>query len=581
MATPSQFAHVVYKTYRYRAMIEWYQCVFDARIQQRNERFAFLTYDDGHPRFAFLDMGPPAANAPAREQHREGAPHVAYTRKKLEELEETYRRLKLHGIAPVLATRHDTALSLYYEDPDGNALEFQVDLSDAAHDDFTAEAVLAGTPWDPDAVFAGLAGGASAEELLFTPCRPEGRCDAGRLTPLPERRATAADFLAAVDRILPAIRAEAAEAERIGRMTDGLIRVMTEAGVFCALKPRRWGGMEIDPAAFFEGTLRIGSASGSAGWVAGLLNIHAWHVGLFSEPAQREVFGDHADVRICSGYAPTGQVARADGGFQLSGRWGFACAADHCSWALLGGVAPGGPGGDEFRTFLVPEQDFQIDESSWNETGLRGSGSKDVVVRSAFVPEHRTHRLTDSYHGKDPGRAVNSSPLFKIPGRSLFACATAAPAVGAAVGALEAFVDEARTRFKVDSGGNAREASSALLTRLAAASTAVRDARARIGANCSDLYDMARSGRKIPFEVRARLRYEAAQSIEACLSAVLRLFEVEGTDTVTTGKLLLRDLMAMRNHPFGIPQARPDAYAKAILDLKARPFSRASLASVV
>jgi hypothetical protein len=42
MTAPSRFCHVVYKTHRYNEMIEWYQRVFEARIQHRDDRLLRL-----------------------------------------------------------------------------------------------------------------------------------------------------------------------------------------------------------------------------------------------------------------------------------------------------------------------------------------------------------------------------------------------------------------------------------------------------------------------------------------------------------------------------------------------------------
>ena len=49
MVAPSKFAHVVFNTHRYDEMIDWYAGVFEARVQHRDDRLAFLTYDDEHP----------------------------------------------------------------------------------------------------------------------------------------------------------------------------------------------------------------------------------------------------------------------------------------------------------------------------------------------------------------------------------------------------------------------------------------------------------------------------------------------------------------------------------------------------
>ena len=71
------------------------------------------------------------------------------------------------------------------------------------------------------------------------------------------------------------------------------------------------------------------------------------------------------------------------------------------------------------RTFLVPRSDYQIDDN-WHVAGLKGTGSKDIVVEGAFVPEHRTHKLIDGFMRKSPGNAVNPSPLYRLPFGQIF-----------------------------------------------------------------------------------------------------------------------------------------------------------------
>jgi alkylation response protein AidB-like acyl-CoA dehydrogenase len=38
---------------------------------------------------------------------------------------------------------------------------------------------------------------------------------------------------------------------------------------------------------------------------------------------------------------------------------------------------------------LLPRPDYDILDT-WFTSGMRGTGSKDIVIKGAFVPEHRT-----------------------------------------------------------------------------------------------------------------------------------------------------------------------------------------------
>lgn len=172
MVAPSKFAHVVYNTHRYEEMIDWYGRVFEARVQHRDDRLAFLTYDDEHHRFAFLNLGPPKAGATQRDPMAVGVNHLAYTWRDVGELVDTYRRLKSCGIEPWRPVRHGMTLSIYYRDPDGNGLEFQVDLMapEEANAFMAGEAFAKnpiGEPFDPEELAARYDAGKPVDDLIF------------------------------------------------------------------------------------------------------------------------------------------------------------------------------------------------------------------------------------------------------------------------------------------------------------------------------------------------------------------------------------------------------------------------------
>lgn len=180
MVAPSKFAHVVFNTHRYEEMIAWYLRVFEARVQHRDDRLAFLTYDDEHHRFAFADLGPAPDSIAVPQPGAVGVHHLAYTWNGVAELIDTYRRLKGDGILPWRPIRHGFTLSIYYRDPDGNGLEFQTDLmtAEAANRFMDSPAFAAnpiGEPFDPDALAARLDAGAAIDDLIFRSDQPENR----------------------------------------------------------------------------------------------------------------------------------------------------------------------------------------------------------------------------------------------------------------------------------------------------------------------------------------------------------------------------------------------------------------------
>lgn len=170
---PQKFVHIVYRTRRFAEMLAWYETVFDAKVQYQDPALAFLTYDDEHHRFAFanLDVIRPDASEPA-QRNLVGVDHVAYTYGSLGHLLENYDWLKARGIAPYWCVHHGITVSMYYADPDGNQMEFQVDCfptADAAnalmHGPRMATNPI-GVEYDPDDWLARLRAGTPESELL-------------------------------------------------------------------------------------------------------------------------------------------------------------------------------------------------------------------------------------------------------------------------------------------------------------------------------------------------------------------------------------------------------------------------------
>jgi catechol-2,3-dioxygenase len=178
MAKPAKFAHVVYQTRRFDEMVDWYQNVFEAKVVYQNPVLAFLTYDDEHHRFAFANMSAfKPDGAIAAERPDTGVNHVAYTYANLGDLLETYARLKQSGITPYWPIHHGMTLSLYYQDPDGNRLEFQVDTCtiEEANARMGSEAFAAnpiGVEIDPEALLSQYRSGIPVEQLLVQPQGP-------------------------------------------------------------------------------------------------------------------------------------------------------------------------------------------------------------------------------------------------------------------------------------------------------------------------------------------------------------------------------------------------------------------------
>ncbi|MGW4529640.1 VOC family protein [Nocardia sp. NPDC004340] len=171
MASPAKLAHVVLRTGRLPEMVDWYVQVLEGRLVFGTDMLAFVTYDDEHHRVAFLATG--ASQRPS-DAHT-GLHHVAFTYDTLGDLLGTYQRLKSVGVQPFWTINHGPTTSMYYEDPEGNHIELQIDnfATDAELDAFfdsgAFDANPIGVEFDADDLVARFESGEPLADLVRRP----------------------------------------------------------------------------------------------------------------------------------------------------------------------------------------------------------------------------------------------------------------------------------------------------------------------------------------------------------------------------------------------------------------------------
>lgn len=360
----------------------------------------------------------------------------------------------------------------------------------------------------------------------------------------------AEELLAAARAMGPALRERAAQCRAERKVPAETIADFQAAGFFKVLQPEQWGGYAMDPQVFYTLGLEVAKHCTSSAWVLGVVAVHNWQLALFDDQAAKDVWGDDPAVLISSSYAPVGKVTPVEGGFRLSGRWSFSSGSEHCDWAFLGAVVPTAEAPFDmanYRTFLVPISDYRIVDN-WDVVGLQGTGSHDIVVEDAFVPEHRTHRVMDAFYCENPGNKVNDAPLFKLPFMQVFVRAVCNATLGCLEGSLEDFVEVARTRRV----GPTLMQDDPVARRLAAeVKTSIEEMRRTMVSNFDAMMTLARAGQPIPVVDRVRYRYDSAVVADRCLELSGRMLKAAGSGAIRIGSPLLYrhlDILASQAH---------------------------------
>ena len=340
-----------------------------------------------------------------------------------------------------------------------------------------------------------------------------------------DKAETAIAMLDKVRELQPQFRELAPQARESRRVPQENIDALQEAGFFLALQPASYGGYELNPQDFFRMQSAIAEGCMSTAWASGIIAVHAFQIALMDTRAQEEVWGEDIHTRVSSSYAPLGKVEPVEGGFKLSGRWGWSSGCDHCTWVLLGAIVPG----EGFRTFLLPRSDYQIIDT-WHSMGLQGTGSNDIVVEDAFVPDYRTHRQADGFAGTNPGISLNQAPLYKLPWAQTFIRVVSTPAIGAAREGLRLYRNAVLGKASGDVTKLAGDVST--LERVASATNAIDEMEALLYRNFDRMMLAAEADQPIAIEDRALYRYQASLVIEKSMSVIDSLFSSAGGASV-------------------------------------------------
>jgi catechol 2,3-dioxygenase-like lactoylglutathione lyase family enzyme len=177
MPKPDRIAHILFMTRRFDEMVDWYQTVFESEVVQQNPALAFLTFDNENHRFGIANLDELKGESTAPEHGEVGINHVAFTYDSIGGLLDTYARLKEAGVHPYWTIHHGMTVSFYFQDPDGNRMELQVDsLDQQASLEYMAGEAFAGNPigvaFDADELLAAYRAGAPGESLLAMPDGP-------------------------------------------------------------------------------------------------------------------------------------------------------------------------------------------------------------------------------------------------------------------------------------------------------------------------------------------------------------------------------------------------------------------------
>jgi alkylation response protein AidB-like acyl-CoA dehydrogenase len=341
------------------------------------------------------------------------------------------------------------------------------------------------------------------------------------------------EMLDRVRAVAPLVAEHAEQAERERKPVDSVMSALEQTGIFRAYVPRRFGGFEIDTDTFIDAGLMVSEACTSTGWVTTFYMEHNWLLAQFPPETLEEIFGAQPYVLAPGSISPNGKAHSVDGGYRLSGRWGWGTGIMHADWVLLNGVIDADP--PDARLFIVPRDQVRVIDT-WDCAGLEGTGSNDMAVEDLFVPEARSESLQGMALGRASGGTWLDTPCYRHPMLPLLAIAATIPVLGAARRAVELFKDRLSQRTIYGTRTKQSDRASSQI-RLGHAAAEVRSAETILRQAGRDLMAWGETDDVCPSEERARLRLTCAHVVRMCRDVVRNLMEVSGASA------------HMRSHP--------------------------------
>jgi 3-hydroxy-9,10-secoandrosta-1,3,5(10)-triene-9,17-dione monooxygenase len=320
--------------------------------------------------------------------------------------------------------------------------------------------------------------------------------------------------------LVDAFAARAEEAEALRQVPPENLRALHDAGLLRMLQPARIGGAELDYGCLVDMGAIVARGCASTAWTLTNLASHHWMLAMFPPEAQSSVWDEDRDALIASAFIfPAGKARSAPGGYRLSGRWAFSSGVDPSQWNIVGGVVEADNGGaPHSRVFLLHRSQYEILDT-WHATGLKGTGSNDIVCEDVFIAEEMTVAADELKGGATPGSTTNPSALYRLPVFALFPLILSGIGLGLAEIAYQTYLGSIRERASKFSGAKLSELQSTQI-KIGNIETRIDVARRAMLGICADAMEEARQGSVPDLETKMRYRRDVCFATNLCVEAV-------------------------------------------------------------
>ncbi len=349
-----------------------------------------------------------------------------------------------------------------------------------------------------------------------------------------------------------------------------LVETLRSRGMSHLWLPKAIGGPELHPADFLAVIEALARADGSVGWCAANSAVLSLLAGSLPEPTAQAIFGQRAVAAGAAG--PTGKAVIVEGGYRVTGRWGYGSGIMHSDWLGANSIVHDGnsprltaAGAPEMRFMFLPKNAAEVIEN-WNVSGLRGTGSHDYMVADLFVPAAYTAPALVV-------APVQPGLLYRVPPLSLFSLALTCVTLGIARAAIDALVELSLVKTPAGSRTLLRDSAS-VQSSVARAEALVRASRAvvldAVGSLWAATEAGADTGTAVSMRERAGIRLACTYCAEGCAQAVNLVHAAAGASAIQeNGRIArcFRDIHAATQH-VGLNLANYETSGRVLLGLE-------------
>lgn len=362
----------------------------------------------------------------------------------------------------------------------------------------------------------------------------------------PSGEKTGADQLALARALAPRLADAADEIERARELPPNIVEALVEGGFFRMLLPRSLGGAELDPPSYAAVLEELAKADASTAWCLGQNSGCSMIAPYLPAETAREVFGPPRGILAWGPDVPNaGKGVAAEGGYRVTGQWGFATGGRHASW--LGAHVPifepdgaprlGANGRQLVRTVVFPKTSVRIIDN-WQVVGLRGTGSDSYAAEDLFVPQKYSAGRDVEAERREPG------PLYRFTSGMIYAASFSAVSLGIARGALDAFIVLARDKIPRGQRRTLRE-NNVIQAQVAQCEARIGSSRAFLFATLDEMWqEVNRSGRLSPPQ-HVKIRLASTWAINQAREVVAAVYNAAGASAIFNASPFERRLRDM------------------------------------